>query len=391
MQFGGPVVAPGITDPQALKYAAGFAERKSGPPKYTQPVAGGPTPSIPRLDLPAGENLTMADQAEMQRVAMTPSNIFTGPTGAVFQEAPSQNPAMSRPPTNLLPIDILPNEARSDPDFREGQGSMYATAQPMLAYKYGVIRNGNRISPQQLGQANKGLSQKTLEGLKAVQEAQQQRQQAESEDARIEREAAQGVAGSAGRLGNSPENGPQADTATAQKNATEAVKKLDDFDFNTFREMMMKDIINNEEQREIIEKRCVPLDITDLIMRGFVTQRVPVIPGKFEPEFQSMTGGEDLAIKRLVMAESKGVEVSDRYLLDKFSLMAVTIGLRSINNNVIPSHQDKDGRFDEDLFWRKFDFVTRYPFHMLASLGVNYFWFDIRVRKLFVAEKLGNG
>jgi hypothetical protein len=155
--------------------------------------------------------------------------------------------------------------------------------------------------------------------------------------------------------------------------------------------MMMKDIINNEEQRDLIEKRCTPLDITDLIMRGFVTQRVPVIPNKFEPEFQSMTGGEDLAIKRLIMQESKGLEVSDRYLLDKFSLMAVTIGLRAINGNVIPTHQDNNGKFDEEAFWRKFDFVSKYPFHMLASLGVNYFWFDIRVRKLFVAEKLGNG
>ena len=91
------------------------------------------------------------------------------------------------------------------------------------------------------------------------------------------------------------------------------------------------------------------------------------------------------------MQENKGVEVSDRYLLDKFSLMAVTIGIRGINSNVFPDHLDKDGKFDEDKFWRKFEFVTKYPFHMLASLGVNYFWFDIRVRKLFVAEKIGFG
>jgi len=390
-QFSGPVVSPGVTDPQALRYAAAIAERK-GAAKYTQPVAGGATPPIPRLDLPADTGLTMADQAHMQRAGAVPSAELA--ERSLFQEtaaSPATPAGMSRPPAGLLPIDILPNEAREDPDFREGQGSMYATAQPHLAYKYGVIRNGNRIMPQQLNQPNKGLSQKTIEGLKAVQEAQQLRQKAETEDARIEQEAVSGVAGAAGRLGNSPSDGPQADSSESRKNAQEAIKKLDDFDFNTFREMMMKDIINNEEQREIIEKRCVPLDITDLIMRGFVTQRVPVIPGKFEPEFQSMTGGEDLAIKRLVMQESKGVEVSDRYLLDKFSLMAVTIGLRAINGNVIPSHQDKEGRFDEELFWRKFEFVTRYPFHMLASLGVNYFWFDIRVRKLFVAEKLGNG
>jgi hypothetical protein len=395
VQFGGPIVAPGVTDPQALRYAQQIHERRAGgPSKYTTPVAGGPTPPIPRLDSQADKDLTMADQANMQRAAMEGPPQAPAPR-SMFQAGPHDAPPPSRgpggPPAGILPADILPEEARKDPEFHEGQGSMYASAQPALAFRYGVIRGGQRLMPQQLGQVAKGLSKKTVEGLQSIVELQKTRASAESEDKRIEREAAAGVGGAAGRLGNSPTDGPQADAAASQKNIQEAVKKLDDFDFNTFREMMMKDIINNEEQRDLIEKRCTPLDITDLIMRGFVTQRVPVIPNKFEPEFQSMTGGEDLAIKRLIMQESKGLEVSDRYLLDKFSLMAVTIGLRAINGNVIPTHQDNNGKFDEEAFWRKFDFVSKYPFHMLASLGVNYFWFDIRVRKLFVAEKLGNG
>jgi hypothetical protein len=35
--------------------------------------------------------------------------------------------------------------------------------------------------------------------------------------------------------------------------------------------------------------------------------------------------------------------------------------------------------------------VARFDMHLLSSLAVNWFWFDVRVRKLFVAEKLGNG
>lgn len=396
VQFGGPVIAPGITDPQALRYAQQISDRRAaaGPQKYTTPVAGGPTPPIPRLDSNADKDLTMADQANMQRAAMEGPPQAPTPR-SMFQARPGDAPPTPRgpggPPAGILPADILPEEARKDPDFHEGQGSMYASAQPQLAFKYGVIRGGQRLMPQQLGQVSKGLRKETVEGLKSIAELQKTRASAESEDKRIEGEAASGIAGAAGRLGNAPTDGPQADPAASQKNLQDAVRKLDDFDFNTFREMMMKDIINNEEQRELIEKRCTPLDITDLIMKGFVTQRVPIIVNKFEPEFQSMTGGEDLAIKRLIMQESKGLEVSDRYLLDKFALMAVTIGLFSINGNVIPSHRDNNGKFDEDAFWKKFDFVTKYPFHMLASLGVNYFWFDIRVRKLFVAEKLGNG
>jgi hypothetical protein len=260
-----------------------------------------------------------------------------------------------------------------------------------MAMKYGVIRGSQRIAPQQLGTPNKGLSDKTLEGLKALQDAQSVRGKAESGDAHIEREAAASSAGAAGRLGNAPGDGPQTKPALSEKEAVEIANKMDDFDFNTLREMMMKDILNNDAQRKIIEARCAPLDISDMIMSGFVTQRVPIIPDKFEPTFMSGRGDEDLAIKRLIMVESKSIEVADKYLLDKFSLMGTTIGLHSINGNAFPSHLDQHGKFNEEAFWLKFERVSRLPFHMLSSLGVNYYWFDIRVRKLFVAEAMGNG
>ena len=295
--FGPPVIAPDVRDPAAVKYAREVAARH--PPKYTEPVAGGPTPPIPRLDAVADPGLTMADQANIQRAgAEGPPQQQQAPAprrGPMFQpNAPPvmpQAPGLVRPPKDILPIDVLPNEARQDPEFKEGSGSMYASAQPNLAYKYGVIRNGKLVPPQALGQGPaKGATKMTKEDWDNLASFQQTKAKAEGEDTRIEQEAAQGVAGAAGRLGNAPSDGPQADPSATSKNISEAVKKLDDFDFNTFREMMMKDIINNEEQRAIIEKRCKPLDITDLIMKGFVTQRVPVIPEKFEPEFQSMTG-----------------------------------------------------------------------------------------------------
>ncbi len=387
--FGGPpVVAPGVTDPAAMRYAAEVAARR-GPPKYTTPVAGGQAPPIPRFDLPATEGSTMADQANVQRAGAVPrTGLFQDPAPPVTAPGPARS---GPPPQGILPSDILPNEVRSDPAFKDGQGSMYASSQPELAMKYGVIRNGQRVAPQSLGVQRKGLRPEAIKDLETIAALQGKRQSAESSDAGVEQEAAAGSAGAAGRLGNAPSDGPQADPDVTQSSIKEAVKKLDDFDFSTFREMMMKDIINNEEQRTIIESRLKPLDITDLVMKGFVTQKVPIVPGKFEPEFESMQGTEDLAIKRLIMLESKGIEVTERYLLDKFSMMSVTIGLRSINNNVLPSHRTEDGSFDEEKFWKKFNHVTKFPFHMLASIGVNYFWFDVRVRKLFVAEKLGNG
>jgi hypothetical protein len=388
----GPVVAPGVTDPRALAYAAAAGKRQPTG-RYTAPVAGGPSPSIPRLDQAAVKGMSMADQAAMQRADEAPPQSHQ-PTGGLFQGAPMPRvmPSPQRPPANpILSADILPDEALKDPSFKEGTGSRYASSQPGLAMKYGVIRGGKRIPPQQLGQPPRGLKPETISDLETIAAAQQTREKAESSDASTEKEAAEGTAGAAGRFGNAPSDGPQTKPALSEKEVVETLKKMDDFDFNTFREMMMKDIINNDDQKKIIESRCKPLDLTDMIVRGFVTQRVPIVPGRFEPEYQSMRGDEDLAIKRLIMLESKGIEVTERYLLDKFSLMALTVGLRSVNGQPLPAHLDSNDKFDEDFFWRKFEQVTRFPFHMLASIGVNYYWFDVRVRKLFVADALGNG
>jgi hypothetical protein len=98
-----------------------------------------------------------------------------------------------------------------------------------------------------------------------------------------------------------------------------------------------------------------------------------------------------LALKRLLMLERKSIEAPDRYLLDKFQIMTVACGLRSVNKVLLPDHLDKDGNFNDEMFWQKFNRVVKLPFHMIASIGVHYYWFDVRVRKLFVAEKLKNG
>lgn len=399
-QFGAPIVSPGVTDPQALKYAASIAARK-GPPKYNVPVAGGPTPPMPRLDAPFQENLTMAEQGVMHRAAeQGPAPSPMVPSGGMFQEGPPAVRTVAQPrqpnvpglttPAGILPADILPPEALQDPTFREGHGSRYAASQPALAYKYGVIRGNQRVPPQQLAQAQQGLSAKTIEGLQALQQAQAPgaaHPLLDNSDKQAERDAAAGTAGAASRLGGGTDTQPK----MSQEEAVELAKKMDDFDFNAFRERMMKDILNNEEQREIIEKRCKEMSLDELLVKGYVTQRVPIVADKFEPTFRSTSGEDDLAIKRLIMEENKALEVSDRYLLDKFSLMGVVLGVVAINNNPLPDYRDMNGAFNEEMFWKKFNFLARYPLHMLGSLGVNYFWFDVRVRKLFVAEKLGNG
>ena len=359
-----PYVAPGVTDPQALRYRQEFDRRRQA----GKSLAAGP--SIPLLAGEAQEGRTMAEQARRPTAA---------PQGSIIE------PPMTRPPSGLLPQDMLPDEATRDPSYIEGAGSRYATSQPALAYKYGVIRQGQRLAPQQLGGRSSGLSQATVDGLQAVQSFNKTREKAESTDGQIEADAAAGPAGAGARIGK-----PVDEKAKAE-DVEKVLSQLDDFDFNKFREAVTKDLLNNDDQRKIIEARLSPLSLDDVIVNGFVTQFVPIIPGKFEPEFQSLMAGDDLALKRMIMEESRTIEVNARYFLDKFTLMGVAAGLRSINRNPLPDCHDANGDFNADLFQLKFERVARFNLHMLQSLGVNYYWFDIRVRKLFVAEKLGNG
>jgi hypothetical protein len=138
-------------------------------------------------------------------------------------------------------------------------------------------------------------------------------------------------------------------------------------------------VLNNPTRRKAIESRLVPLDIADILVHGEVRQTIPVIPDKLTLVVRSVNGEEDLAVKHLMGDESG----TDRYLMDKFSLMGVTLGLVSINDVELPTHLNKDKEFDKELFLRKFKILLRYPMSLLADIGLQFFWFDKRVQALF--------
>lgn len=365
-------VGAGVTDPRALAYQKEVMGRR-----YTAPVADGPTPPIPPLDQPFQKGMTMADQGRAYRRMSTQENSIVEP--------PVQGPP-------LFQTDVLPEEASHDPSFMQGTGSMMAVNQPALAMKYGVIRNGKRLAPQELSTGRPGLSQATIQGLQKLSEAQSPTHQEEvdrREQREADKEAAQTSAGDAARLANEARSDNI--DPVSEEERKKFYSRMDEFDWKQIREALMKDILNNEDQRKIIEDRCEPMDVMDLVTYERVCQTVPVIPGRFEPEFQSTTGTEELAIKRIIMQEAKSLSIGDEYLLDKYSMMGIALGVKSINKKPLPTHLDQKGEFDEKLFLAKFNRVLDLPFQMLASLGVNYFWFVSRVRQLFRAEKLKNG
>lgn len=395
-----PQPPPHVTDPRA---ARSMQRAASAIPKYNDPRAGGPTPPVPLLDAEAVPGQTMSQQAQHARPmpqqggSIIEPAMYGAPEPYRGDESgdPRPPPPIAPPggPLNILPTDTLPPEATQDPHFQNGFGALYASSQPDLARKYGVIRNNQHIPPQALGRPSqpnppgarppspKSLSPETIEGLKTFDQLQRQSQQSaeQQQEKKIEDESRAGVAGAAAGLG----------TGLSEKKPTPEM--MSEMDLDTLHQRMVQDMLQNDEQRAIVEERLAPLDLGELVMNGVITQVVPIIPGKFEPEFQSLAADDDLGVKRLIVGEANSLKVDDRYLLDKFAIMGVACALKSINKKPLPDHRDEKGQFDDEKFWAKFNRVVRFPLPMLASLGVHYFYFDVRVRKLFVAEKVKNG
>ena len=392
---GGPYIDPRV--PQgaltpAEAYRAGHAARKkAGLLKTQTPVAGGQAPRIPRLDGQAREGMTMQQQALAadQHLHRTLQAVKQAQEGG-FVEPPS--PA-GPPKLNLLAGDVLPPAAQQDPDFVQGHGSMFAVNQPYLAAKYGVIRQGQTLAPQQLIDQPDGRPQlrpETLNDLKTLKQLQDAQRLAGQPEGEVVAPGELGAA--AGKVANPPgDDSEKPLTEEERSRAQAALDNMDEFEFDALRQAMMKDMLNNPEQRKIIEGRLAPMDVGDLVLQGFLIQDVPIIPGKFEVSFRTAEGDTDLAIKRIIMEDAKSLEVSERYYLDKFSLMSMAALLYSINRKPLPDQYNEHGLFDDDKFRKKFQLVSRYPFHMLASIGVHAMWFEERVRKLFVMEKVGNG
>lgn len=314
----------------------------------------------------------------------------------------------------LMPGDTLPEDATKDPQYQHGAGSRMAQMQPHMAAKYGVIRNGQHLMPHDLMAGRQGTppdfrgQRPRRSGAEIAQDMQTVLGAPAGHIAprdvpddgpvppagiprtpeEAEQQAAAGPGGAASRAGASPVV-PLLDASTqeSEDRAKKMLQEMDDFDFERLRREMLSDILKNPRQREAVEARLQPLDISEMIMRNTVRQRVPILPGRFEPTFESMPGDVELKLKQLLVKESKSIAVTEAYLLDKYAVMTTTAGTTHINGNPVPTMYNNNGDFDEDLFWAKFGWMLKRNIHMLASLGIHYSWFEQRVRKLFVADE----
>lgn len=147
-------------------------------------------------------------------------------------------------------------------------------------------------------------------------------------------------------------------------------------------------VLNNRKRRKAIEARCKPMNFRDLLEKDEVRQIVPIRPNEFEPEYRSLTPGESLFIKQYMAKEENRTEM---YLLEKYGLCQLACGLVALNDFRYVSHLNKDGDVDKEVFEKKLKQLMKKSGYVIADLGLNYHWFDIRVRKLINVDDVGNG
>jgi hypothetical protein len=170
-----------------------------------------------------------------------------------------------------------------------------------------------------------------------------------------------------------------------------SLEDLDSIDYARLQQLSSETLLNSEEQRKLINSMVEPIDVAQLVIENTARQKVPIKPGVFEPTFQTISGEVELAIKDLLTESVKGKEYSDQYLIEKYSFMSLTAAVYAINDQVLPSFLDSNGNFDKKLFMKKFNIIVKFPLPMLTSLGIHYFWFDLRCREAFKVENLKGG
>ena len=321
-----------------------------------QPHGGAPAVDIPPLNANPIEGAgSMADQAQILRGPTSPLSPAYSPQMAQMMSDPQTPPMVPRmaPGGQMMsgpaggPFAPLPPSAAEQPGFRQGVGSMVQGNQP------GIDPGGYtpKISPD---------TQHSMQALAAFQTEAQKQQ----------------------------ETPPETEVSSKLKQALDSDEDL----YRELREVMddpaQWNLLNNPKRRKEIEGRLEPMDITDVIIHGEIRQIVPVVLNKLEPEYRSVSAEEDLAVKQMMFGETG----SDRYLMDKYTIMQLALGLVAMNGEELPSHLDEHKKFNEDKFIKKFEKIVKFPLQLIADLGVQYLWFDERVRTLFLGgtEELKN-
>lgn len=154
------------------------------------------------------------------------------------------------------------------------------------------------------------------------------------------------------------------------------------------------DIINNDREREAADARAGGVDVMQGILDGEYTQVVPVVPGKLDVTYRTVSPAEDQAIRLYIFKLTSTDGRYESVAAELYALLTLTCGLVQLNGNRLPAHHTREGftvKVNEEVLAAKLNLVLGYPLPLLHALSTHQFWFDQRVRKAFTTVDLGNG
>lgn len=148
-------------------------------------------------------------------------------------------------------------------------------------------------------------------------------------------------------------------------------------------------LTTTEKLQRAIEGRIDAIDIGEYLMSGEVKQSVPIIPGKLEVVFRTVSDLEESHIDNLISKEPS--DLTNRQFLRKMNEYALVIHIHSVNGNKWPTIQNGDGTVNDQSIEARLKHVRKLSSPVFNLLTQNLAWFTERVNEGLTASALGNG
>lgn len=149
------------------------------------------------------------------------------------------------------------------------------------------------------------------------------------------------------------------------------------------------DLSEEEKLRQVIEKRLTPIDIGQyLLSGGEVTQNIPIIPGKLEVKFRTITEYEEGWVDTYL---GKQRDLSNRQVLRALNECSLACYIESVNGVKWPPSIGRDGQVIPQNIDDRLSRVRKLHSSIFALMVQNLGWFVDRVNKSLTMEALGNG
>lgn len=149
------------------------------------------------------------------------------------------------------------------------------------------------------------------------------------------------------------------------------------------------ELSDDEKLRQAIEKRLTPIDIGQYLLSGNeVMQNIPIIPGKLEVKFRTITEYEEGWVDTYL---GKQRELTNRQVLRALNECSLACYVESVNGVKWPPSVGRDGQVIPQNIDERLSRVRKFHSSIFALLVQNLGWFVERVNKSLTTEALGNG